>query len=117
MKKLLLLSTLLFSAGVWANPNCEKLANIATANASNYGDEKTVALIEGKKGSRAYFHSAPSSQCKTQLFVIPKDKVEVLQDIRSNGEAWAYVVFIGGETPTITQGWIKKNYLGEMNFF
>ena len=118
MKKIILLtSTILLSIGAWASPSCEKLASIATTNASNYGDEKTVAPIKGKKGTRAYFHNAPSNQCRTPLFVIPKDQVEVLQDIISNGETWAYVVFIGGETQTLTQGWIKKKYLGEMSYF
>ena len=117
MKKLLLLLVLLVSGGTWASSNCEKLASIATTNASNYGDEKTVAPIKGKKGTRVYFHSAPSNQCRTQLFVIPKDQVEVLQDIKSNGETWAYVLFTGRETQTITQGWVKKKYLGEISYF
>lgn len=116
MKKLLLLATALtFSAGAWASPTCDKLAKIADLNASNYGDEAT-ALIQGKKGARVYFHTAPSAQCKSKAFIIPNDKVAILQDIVSNNETWAYVSFVNNKTSKITQGWIKKNSLGEMTF-
>lgn len=116
MKKLLLISALMVSGGAWASSNCDKIASIAQANASNYGDTKTIALIDGKKGTKAYFHSAPLNQCKLNPFIIPGDRVQVLQDIYSNGESWAFVVFIRSDTQTITQGWIKKSHLGEMTF-
>ena len=116
MKKLLLLAaSLVFSVGAWASPVCDKLAKVAQANASNYGDEAT-ALIQGKKGSRNYFHTAPSSQCKSKAFIIPNDQVLILQDIISNGESWVYVLFVNDNTSQITQGWIKKSSLGEMTF-
>lgn len=116
MKKLLLLAaSLVFSAGAWASPTCDKIAKVAQANASNYGDEAT-ALIQGKKGSRNYFYTAPSNQCRSKAFIIPNDKVLILQDILSNGESWAYVSFVNNKTSQITQGWIKKNSLGEMIF-
>lgn len=116
MKKLsLLIVTSIFSVGVWASPNCEKLAQLAESSASNYGDDAT-AIIQGKKGSRAYFYTAPSNQCKTTTFVIPKDRITLMQDIKSEGETWVYVAFSGGEVPTLTHGWMKKSNIGEVTF-
>ncbi|MEB3766381.1 hypothetical protein [Acinetobacter sp. MD2] len=117
MKKLFLLTiALTYSFSAWASPNCEKLAIIATSNASNYGDT-TTAHIQGKKNTRIYFYSAPSEQCKSQIFIIPNDKITILQDILSNGVMWSYVSYTSkNDLPQITQGWIKKFYIGEMTF-
>lgn len=105
MKKLLLIACCTFSVGAWANEiECNKLAQIAKNNGAIY---KYSLTVQGKKGFRTYFHSAPSSKCKIKnLFLIPNDSVNAYQAFDNEGVEWINIMYIDkkGNYP---DGWVK----------
>ncbi|MBK0062147.1 MULTISPECIES: hypothetical protein [unclassified Acinetobacter] len=110
MKKLILI-TLLCSAsfGVLANTECEKLGEISDNNYQEL-DALEVMEVSIQKGSRVYFHNAPSKSCVIkQKFVIPNDQVIAYYSIKNEGLEWIYVVYTG-KNNIKTTGWVKKKY-------
>ncbi|MDY6450715.1 hypothetical protein [Acinetobacter faecalis] len=110
MKKLLLISALLFSGGVWASPNCLQLAEIADDNYTEL-DALTLYKVSGEKGFRSHFYSAPSKACKiSQVFVIPKDTIVAYYSFNNEGQQWLYAVYTN-KNNVKTTGWLRKNTL------
>lgn len=107
MKKLLLLAIAsACSAAVWASPSCDRLAKIADDNGTMFGTKYSF-VVQGNKGFRTYFHSAPSNQCKIKnLFVIPKDSVIAYQEFKNENQTWLYVMYID-RNGNDTSGWVK----------
>lgn len=111
MKKLLIASLLAtLSFGSLAQPSCQDLDKIAQDNGDQYGTKYSFTA-QGPKGSRIYFHSAPSSNCKIkQLFIIPKDSVVAYQEFKNENQTWLYVMYIAKDG-TDTEGWMLKKDL------
>lgn len=107
MKKLLLLIFLACSSGVYAQVNCSQLSELADNNGTMYGT-KYIFIAQGNKGFRAYFHSAPSNQCKIKnLFVIPQNSVIAYQEFKNENKTWLFVMYIDKNGNDIT-GWVKE---------
>lgn len=69
---------------------CTELSKIVDDNSIRYGTKYSF-VVQGQKGFRTYFHSAPSSQCKIkQLFIIPKNSVIAYQEFKNEKETWKY---------------------------
>ena len=106
MKKLLLLTALL-SSGAWADTNCQKLSDFADNNYQEL-DALDVMKVTAQKGTRVYFHNAPSQNCKiNQKFIIPNDQVVAYYSIKNEGQEWLYVVYTS-KNNIKTTGWVKK---------
>ncbi|MHA3052687.1 hypothetical protein [Acinetobacter sp. ANC 4640] len=107
MKNFLLLITFcLLSSSLYASPNCDDLAKIANDNGAIYGSKYSFT-VQGQKGFRSYFYSAPSEQCKiNQLFIIPNDSVIAYQEFKNENQLWMYVMYIGKDGVD-TEGWVK----------
>lgn len=108
MKKLLLLITSsLLSGGAWANASCDKLSKIADNNGLLYGTKYTYT-VQGKKGFRANFHSAPANECKIKdLFLIPNDSVIAYQQFTNENYTWLYVMYVD-KNGNDTSGWVRE---------
>ncbi|TCM60899.1 hypothetical protein EC844_13019 [Acinetobacter calcoaceticus] len=105
----ILILTSMLSAGVWADINCEKLAKIADDNGLMHGS-KYIYTVQGNKGLRTYFHSAPSEQCKIKnLFLIPNDSVIAYQQFKNENRTWIYVMYID-KNGNDTMGWMKVQH-------
>ena len=60
---------------------CENLSKIANENSLQYGT-KYAFKVQGLKGTRVHFHSAPSKYCVNKnLFIIPNDSVIAYQEL------------------------------------
>lgn len=107
MKKLLLLMLLACSSGAYAQVNCSQLSEIADDNGLMYGT-KYIFVVQGNKGFRTYFHSAPSNQCKIKnLFVIPEDSVIAYQEFKNENQTWLFVMYVD-KNGNDTTGWVKE---------
>lgn len=88
--------------------NCAQLSKIADDNGLQYGT-KASFVVQGEKGFRTYFHSAPSSQCKIkELFLIPKDSVIAYQEFKNQNKTWLYVMYID-KNGKDTSGWMLES--------
>ncbi|MGM1003057.1 hypothetical protein [Acinetobacter haemolyticus] len=109
MKKLILLSLIAFNCSVAnAKATCTELSNIAD---NNYVELDALELQKfiGSKGEKAFFHSAPSAQCKlNKVFIIPDDVVTAYYTFQNEDKTWLYVVYTSKEGKK-TAGWIPKN--------
>lgn len=106
MNKILLSMILACSSGAYAQVNCLQLGKIADDNGVMYGT-KYFFVAQGDKGFRAYFHSAPSNQCKIKnLFVIPRDSVIAYQEFKNENQAWIFVMYVD-KNGIDTTGWVK----------
>jgi hypothetical protein len=104
MKKIFLL-TLLISGWAWAK-TCDYLSKIADDNGIPYGTKYSFT-VQGTKGFRSYFHSAPSSECKLKgVFIIPNDSVIAYQEFKNEKQTWLYVMYIDKDGND-TSGWVK----------
>lgn len=108
MKKLLFISLLSLSSFTWAD--CAKLSKIADDNSLEYGSKYSF-VVQGQKGFRSYFHSAPSNNCKFRdIFVIPKDSVIGYSEFKNENQTWIYVMYVD-KNGNDTTGWIKEKNL------
>lgn len=99
----------LMSFGSFAQ-TCETLDKLAQNKGIQFGTKYSF-VAKGEKGSRVYFHSAPSDQCKiNQLFIIPKDSVIAYQEFKNESKTWLYVMYISKDG-TDTEGWMRENDL------
>lgn len=106
MKKLLLLPLLFISSFTLADMSCDRLSKIADDNGVLYGT-KYIHTVQGKKGFRTYFYSAPSEQCKIKnLFLIPNDSVIAYQQFTNENRTWIYVMYVD-KNGNDTMGWMK----------
>jgi hypothetical protein len=62
-------------------------------------------VVTGK--GRLYFHSAPSGKCKTEVFIIPGDTVDVVEQYG----AFSNASYINPKNGNTTAGWIESNRL------
>lgn len=85
--------------------NCAQLSKIADDNGSMYGTKYSF-VVQGQKGFRTYFHSAPSAQCKIKdLFLIPNDSVVGYQEFTNENRTWLYVMYVD-KNGRDTSGWM-----------
>lgn len=90
--------------------SCDRLSKIADDNGVLYGT-KYIHTIQGKKGFRTYFYSAPSEHCKIKnLFLIPYDSVIAYQEFKNENQTWLYVMYVG-KNGSDTLGWMKERDL------
>ena len=109
MKKIALITALLTICGNASAFTCNELSRIADENSIQYGTKYSF-VVQGQKGFRTYFHSAPSAQCKIkQLFLIPKDSVVAYQEFKNEKETWLYVMYFGKDGNT-TEGWVLEKH-------
>lgn len=107
MKKILLIASCLVAANAWAG-DCTKLSKIAEDNGQEYGTKYSYT-VQGKKGFRTYFHSAPSSSCRlNNTFIIPNDSVIAYSEFKNENKTWLYVMFIDKNGKDAT-GWVISN--------
>lgn len=110
MTRFLLPIMLCISGGAWANTDCDRLSNIADDNGVFYGT-KYIYTVQGPKGFRTNFHSAPSEQCKIKnLFLIPSDSVIAYQEFKNENHTWLYVMYID-KNGNDTTGWMREKDL------
>ena len=108
MKKIALITTLLIVCSKASAINCSQLSKIADDNSITYGT-KASFVVQGQKGFRTYFHSAPSSQCKIkELFLIPKDSIVAYQEFKNQNKTWLYVMYID-KNGKDTSGWMLES--------
>lgn len=94
-----------------ANTECDLLNQELKPQIVSYYP-RVFFQVQGNRGLRVYFHTAPSEQCKQpELFIIPGDSVIAYEDIQYNHETWINVMYIGKHNEA--EGWIKKKYLKE----
>lgn len=106
-KPLLAIFFSLLSFGAWADARCQKLSDFAD---NNYHELDALEIMEVKaqKGTRVYFHNAPSQNCQiNQKFIIPNDQVVAYYLIKNEGQEWLYVIYTG-KNNIKTTGWVKK---------
>ena len=87
--------------------SCEELTKVAEDN-SGISTTKYTYTVQGKKGFRTYFHSAPSTKCKIkELFLIPKDSVIAYSYFIYENKKWMNIMYIDkkGNYPT---GWVLE---------
>lgn len=97
---------LLISSGAYAQVNCSQLSKIADDNGLMYGTKYSF-IVQGNKGFRTHFYSAPSTQCKiSDLFLIPKDSVIAYQEFKNENQTWLYVMYVD-KNGNDTTGWVK----------
>ncbi len=78
LKNEIFFTTIFLSAGTWAR--CENLNRIAEKKGIHYETEYSF-VVQGPKGHRAYFHSAPANKCEyTKSYIIPNDSVIGFQE-------------------------------------
>lgn len=108
MKKTLLLSALvLCSSGLYAKSTCSELSTIADNNYTEL-DSLELQKVAGSKGDRAFFHSAPSAECKlNKVFIIPNDVVTTYYSFENENKTWLYVVYTSRNGKK-TAGWVAK---------
>lgn len=110
-KYFLLFGILIFSQPSQAKTDCNALNDKLKPQIISYYP-RVFFQVQGNKGLRVYFHTAPSKKCKQHnIFIIPEDSVIAYKDIQYNNETWVNVMYIGKHNEV--QGWIKKKYLKE----
>ncbi|WP_088459422.1 hypothetical protein [Acinetobacter soli] len=106
--KYFLLLALFISFGTLAD--CSKLSKIADDNSQDYGTKYSYT-VQGQKGFRSYFHSAPSNSCKVKdLFLIPKDSVIAYSEFKNENQTWLFVMYVD-KNGNDTEGWLKQRDL------
>lgn len=107
MKKLFFSLLITLSTAASANINCDQLSKLADDNGVMYGT-KYMFTLQGPKGFRSNFHSAPSAQCSIKnLFLIPNDTVIAYQQFQNENYTWFYVMYID-KNGNDTTGWMKE---------
>lgn len=125
MKKTVLLILAILGVSVQASAmTCSQLEKISEDNKAlfnpyQYGDDSGhptqyapyQAKVIGTKGYRAHFHTAPASQCKIKnVFIIPKDVVNVNYSFDYENQEWLHVTY-WGKNAEDTSGWMKAKDL------
>ncbi|MDV7705004.1 hypothetical protein [Acinetobacter pittii] len=109
MKKLFILAILALScSSPYAKVSCSELSEIAD---NNYVELEALELqkFKGIKGQKAFFHSAPSEECKlNKTFIIPNDVVTAYYSFVNENKTWLYVVYTS-KNGKKTTGWVEKN--------
>lgn len=110
MKKPLLMILLsVLSIGAWAKPTCSQIGSLADDNYLEL-DALSVFEVAGENGSRLYFYSAPSAQCRSDKFVIPKDTVLGYYLFIHENKKWLYAVY-KDKNNNKTSGWLQEEKL------
>jgi hypothetical protein len=67
-------------------------------------------VVTGK--GRLHFHSAPSGQCRTEVFVIPGDAVDVIEEY----EGFSHATYVNPKTGDTADGWVESDRLKPNGF-
>jgi hypothetical protein len=85
--------------------DCGKLGKATGGPDDNFRPPLSATVI-GQ--GRAYFHSAPASQCITKdVFIVPGDSVTVYKPYKN----WYQVMYINGKTGEDFEGWVEAGRL------
>jgi hypothetical protein len=85
--------------------DCAKLGT-ATGGPDDNFRPPVMATVIG--AGRAYFHSAPESECITKrLFIVPGDNVTVYKPYKN----WYQVMYVNNKTGEDFEGWIEDRRL------
>jgi hypothetical protein len=85
--------------------DCAKLGK-ATGGPDDNFRPPVMATVIG--AGRAYFHSAPESECITKrLFIVPGDNVTVYKPYKN----WYQVMYVNNKTGEDFEGWIEDRHL------
>ena len=90
---------------------CERLQ-------SNLGSDRLVAIQGYMSGhvvtdkGRLHFHSAPSEKCRTEIFIIPGDAVDVVEEY----EGFSNATYVNPKNGDTAGGWVESNRLKPNGF-
>lgn len=112
--KLILLFLMLIPVSSIANSEmklaCENLSKIANENSLQYGT-KYAFKVQGLKGTRVHFHSAPSKYCVNKnLFIIPNDSVIAYQEFINENQQWFYAKYIDKDGNDHDGWFLQENF-------
>lgn len=76
----------------------------------NLDADRTVVMPGYRSGhvvigaGRLHFYSAPSKNCKTEVFVVPGDNVDVVEEYGG----FAFATYVNLKTGGVFQGWLES---------
>ena len=94
-----------------AENRCERLrANL---------DADRLVVIQGHRSGRVvtgtgrlHFHSAPSRQCRTEVFIVPGDTVDAVEEY----EGFSRATFVNPDSGDTAGGWLESDRLKPSGF-
>jgi hypothetical protein len=101
----------IIAAAQSAENRCERLrANLDAGRLVVIQGHLSGHVVTGK--GRLHFHSAPSGQCRTEVFIIPGDAVDVVEEY----EGFSHATYVNPKNGDTAGGWVESNRLKPNGF-
>lgn len=94
-----------------AENRCERLrANLDADRLVVIQGHMSGRVVTGK--GRLHFHSAPSGECRTEVFIVPGDAVDVVEE----REGFSRATFVNPDSGDTAGGWLESDRLKPSGF-
>ena len=89
-----------------AENRCERLrANLDAGRLVVIQGHRSGHVVTGT--GRLYVHSAPSEKCRTEVFIIPGDAVDVVEE----REGFSHATYVNPKNGDTAAGWVESDRL------
>ena len=107
----------------WKPPTPKILQNLQSIKKIEDQESKNLAIKSAdndyskvEQKGRLYFHSLPNETCKTDIFIVKGDTIEIIDEYPENSPEFARVIYFSKNMKKDIVGWVKKDALRRMTY-